>query len=58
MSWKLGDIIRLRSQDNFAALENLIDDEDTNRAWENIKQNSLGLYESKQYKPWFDEVCL
>jgi len=46
-------------------LENLIDDEDINRAWENIKENiitsakeSLGLQELKQHKPWFDEECL
>jgi len=41
------------------------DGEDINRAWENIKENiktsakeSLGLYELKQHKPWFDEECL
>jgi hypothetical protein len=31
MSWRLGN--------RFAALENLTDDEDINRAWENIKEN-------------------
>ena len=43
----------------------LCDDEDINRAWENIKENiktsakeSLGLQELKQNKPWFDEECL
>jgi len=48
-----------------AALENLNDDEDVNRTWENIKKNiqtsakeSLGLHELKQNKPWFDEECL
>jgi len=48
----------------FAALENLYDDEDVNRTWENIKENiqpsakeSLGLHELKQNKPWFDEEC-
>jgi len=46
-------------------LENLSDDEDINRAWENIKENiktsakeSLGLQELKQHKPWFDKECL
>jgi L-fucose isomerase-like protein len=46
----------------FAALENLSDDEDINRAWKNMKENtktsakeSLGLQEPKQHKPWFDE---
>jgi len=48
----------------FAALENLHDNEDINRAWEN-KENiitpakgSLCLYELKQYKARFDEECL
>ena len=49
----------------FTPLGNLCDDEDKNRAWENIKENtktsakeSLGLHELKQHKPWFDEECL
>ena len=49
----------------FADLENLNDDEDVNRTWENIKENlqtsakeSLGLHELNQNKPWFDEECL
>ena len=44
---------------------NLSDEEDINRAWENIKEymktsakQSLGLYELKQPKPWSDEECL
>jgi len=46
-------------------LENLNDDEDVNRTWENIKENIqtsakeiLGLHELKQNKHWFDEECL
>ena len=49
----------------FAALENISDDEDINRAWENIEENirrsaknSVGLYKLRQYKPWFNEECL
>jgi hypothetical protein len=49
----------------FAALENLDNDGDINRAWENIKESiqtsareSLGLHDSKQHKPWFDEERL
>jgi RNA binding exosome subunit len=49
----------------FSALENLIDDKDVNKAWENIQENiktsakdSLGMHELKQYKPRFDEECL
>jgi hypothetical protein len=48
----------------FAALENLSDSENINRAWENIKEyirtsveESLGLYELQQHKPWFNEEC-
>ena len=46
-------------------MENLSEDEDINRAWENIKENiktsakeSLGQHELKQYKPCFDEECV
>ena len=46
----------------FAALEIWSDNEDINRALENIKENmnssakdSLGLHELKQHNPWFDE---
>jgi len=49
----------------FAALENLKDDEEVDRTWENIKKNiqtlareSLRLHELKQNKRWFDEECL
>ena len=49
----------------FAALENVSEDEDINRAWESIKENiktsateSLGMHKMKQHKPWFDEECL
>jgi len=49
----------------FVALENSNDNEDINRAWENIKENiitsakdSLGLHELKQHKPCFDEERL
>jgi hypothetical protein len=48
----------------FAALENVKNDEDIDRTWENRKENiqtsakeSLGLHELKQHKPWFDEEC-
>jgi hypothetical protein len=46
-------------------LQNLDNDGDINRAWENIKENiktsakeSLGLHEWKQHKPRFDEEYL
>jgi len=56
---------QIKITNRFAALENLNDEEDVNRTWENIKENiqtsaneSLGLHELKQNKPWFDEQCL
>ena len=46
-------------------MENLSDSEDINRSWEKFKENikisaeeSLGLYELKQHRPWFDGECL
>jgi hypothetical protein len=55
---------QLKISNRFAALENLNVSEDMNRAWENIKENikisaqeSLGLHEWKQHKPWFDAEC-
>jgi len=49
----------------FAALENLSDSKDINRAWENINENiktmakeCLCRHELKQNKPWFGEECL
>jgi hypothetical protein len=45
-------------------MENLNVSEDIHRAWENIKehikisaQESLGVHEWKQHKPWFDAEC-
>ena len=56
---------QIETANRFAALHNLSDGEDINRAWENIKENiktsakeSLGLYELKQHKPWFYEEYL
>jgi len=44
-----------------AAWENVSDSEDINSDWESVKDNiktsakeSLGLYELKHHKPWFD----
>jgi len=56
---------QIKISNMFAALENLNDSKNINRAWENISENikssakeSLGLYEWKQHKPWFDKECL
>ena len=56
---------QFENSNRFAALENLTDSKDINRAWGNIEENiktsakdSLGLQELKQHKPWFDEECL
>jgi hypothetical protein len=56
---------QIKISNRFAALENLNDRENINRAWENMKENiktsakvTVGLYELKQHKPWFDECLL
>ena len=56
---------QIKSSESSTALENLSDNEDINRAWDNIKENiktspeeSLGLCELKHHKPRFDEECL
>jgi hypothetical protein len=56
---------RIDITNRFAALENVSEDEDINRAWESIKENiktsateSVDMHERKQHKPWFDEDCL
>jgi hypothetical protein len=46
--WKLNDLevrkqYRIEITYRFAALENLSDDEDINKAWENIKENIKNL---------------
>jgi hypothetical protein len=48
----------------FAALENIDTEVDVNKAWETIRENikisakeSLGYYEWKKNKPWFNESC-
>jgi hypothetical protein len=55
---------QVTTRNKFAALENLEDSRDINRAWDNIRENinisaqgSLGYCESKHRKPWFDEEC-
>jgi hypothetical protein len=53
---------QMKTSNRFAALENFSKSDNINRARENIKKNlqtsandSLGLYEPKQNKQWFDE---
>jgi len=52
---------QIKNTNRFAALENLNDGNDINRAWENTEENikpstkdSLDLYELKLHKQWFD----
>ena len=56
---------QIETKSRFGALVNLSDDEDINRAWENIKESikttakeSLVLQELKHHKQLFDEECL
>jgi hypothetical protein len=60
---KLRNSIRSKSH-RFAGLENLDDNVDINRAWENIRENikisakeNLGHYELNQHKSWFNGEC-
>jgi hypothetical protein len=55
---------RVKISNRTAALENLDDDMDINRAWETIRGNikisaeeNLGYYKLKQQTSWFDEGC-
>jgi hypothetical protein len=55
---------RVEISNSFAALENLDTEGDVNRAWETTRENikisakeSLGYYEPKNNKSWFDEGC-
>jgi hypothetical protein len=48
----------------FAALEDLDTEADINSAWETTRENikisvkeSLGYYELRKHKPWFDKGC-
>jgi hypothetical protein len=53
---------KVEISNRFAALEKVDDDVDISGAWKSIRENikisakeSLGYYEFKKYKPWFDE---
>jgi flagellin-specific chaperone FliS len=56
---------QIEISNRIVALENLRDNENIFRAWENIKENiktsakeSLGLHRLKQHKLWIDDECL
>jgi len=50
---------KIKISNTSAALEILNDRDEIKWAWENIKENiSLGMYEWKQHKQWYDEECL
>jgi hypothetical protein len=56
---------QVKISNRLLALENVAEKVDSNGTWENITENikisakeSLGYYELKQHKPWFDEECL
>jgi hypothetical protein len=55
---------RAEVSNRFAALEDLDAEVEVNSTWETIRENikisakeSLGDYELKEHKPWFDEGC-
>jgi len=56
---------KVKISKRFAYLENLNENEEVNRAWENIKENIstsaneiLGVYELRKHKPRLDEEFL
>ena len=58
------ETVRLRSQTDLQLWNSLNESDDICRAWENIKETiktsvkkSVGQYEWKQHKPWFDDEC-
>ena len=62
---EVGKEYQIEFTNKFVALENLNDNEDVNRTWDNIEgfiqsstEECLGLHELKQHKTWFDEECL
>jgi hypothetical protein len=66
---KLNDVegkeqFRVEVSNRFAALEDFDTEVEINSAWETIRENvkilakeSLGYFELKKHKPWFDEGC-
>jgi hypothetical protein len=66
---KLSDVegkeqFRVKVSNRFAALEDLNTEVEINSAWETIRENikisakdSLGYYDLKKHKAWFDEGC-
>jgi hypothetical protein len=55
---------RVEVSNRFAALEDLDAEVEINTIWETIRENikisakeTLGHYEMKKHKPWFDEEC-
>jgi hypothetical protein len=55
---------RVEISNRFASLENLDTEVDITRAWETARENtkmsakeSVGYYELKRHKPWFDAGC-
>jgi hypothetical protein len=66
---KLNDVegkeqFRVEVSNRFTAWEDLDAEVEINSAWETIRENikmsakeSLGYFELKKHKPWFDEGC-
>ena len=48
---------QIKVSNGYAALGNLNNGEDINGNIKISAQQSLGLYQLKQHKPWFDEKC-
>jgi hypothetical protein len=55
---------RVEISNRFSLFESLDTEVDINRAWETVRENikisakeSLGYYELKKHKPWFNKGC-
>jgi hypothetical protein len=55
---------RIEVSNRFAALEDLNAEVEINSAWETVRENirisakeSVGYFELKKHKPWFNEEC-
>jgi hypothetical protein len=64
MKWRVKRSIMLMSQIGFAVLEDLDPEVEINNIWVTIRENinvsakeSLGYYELKKHKLWFNEGC-
>jgi hypothetical protein len=64
MRWGGKEQYHIEISNRFSSLENSDDEVDIKRAWETMRENtnistkeSIGFYELKKHKPWFNKGC-